>query len=335
LNRKFKRTLQILAIAALTIFFLFLFLRNANLSDVWRILKSTNVYWVIIGLLTNFSALLFRTARWRTIIDPDHPPAYYPTFFANAIGYMLSTILPIRAADVARPALLSRRTEVRFSRALGTVLTERVLDLFSILSLFVYFSLMHWNEFSRNRGFIIVKAGAIASAVLLVVLIGFMIGMYVSSDMIRRAHEALGRLIPKRFRESWMHFFDSFVDTLELANHRTAFVKVLVFTAGVWFCLTAQFYFSVLALGRPLPFDSSFFVTGVTTVGLAIPTPGGVGGFHKACQLVLTTFYGMDIDTSVAVAVLFHIVGTLPILVTGLVLFAHEGMRWRDVTSSS
>jgi uncharacterized membrane protein YbhN (UPF0104 family) len=72
-------------------------------------------------------------------------------------------------------------------------------------------------------------------------------------------------------------------------------------------------------------------VTGVTTVGLAIPTPGGIGGFHKACQLVLTNFYHFDVDTSVATAILFHIVGTLPVIVTGLTLFAREGLRWRDV----
>ncbi len=325
----------IVAVVALTFLFLFFFLRNANLGDVWSILKSTNGYWLAAGLLTNFAALLFRTARWRAILDPDHPPPFYPTFFANAIGYMVSTILPVRAADVARPALLARRTDLRFSGALGTVLTERVLDLFSILSLFVYFAVRHWNDFSDNRGFFIVKVGAIVSGALLVILVAFVAGLYVSSGLIRRAHEGLGRLIPKRFRESWMHFFDSFVETLELAKHRTALLKVLVFTTGIWLCLTAQFYFSVLALGRPLPFDSSFLVTGVTTIGLAIPTPGGVGGFHKACQLVLTTFYGMDVDSSVAVAVLFHIVGTLPVIVTGLLLFAHEGMRWRDVTSSS
>ena len=35
-------------------------------------------------------------------------------------------VAAIRAGDVARPALLSRRTSVRFSAALGTVLTERI-----------------------------------------------------------------------------------------------------------------------------------------------------------------------------------------------------------------
>jgi len=104
------------------------------------------------------------------------------------------------------------------------------------------------------------------------------------------------------------------------------------FTACIWFALQSQFLFVVLAMHRPLPFDSSFFVGGVTTLGLAIPTPGGIGGFHKACQIVLTKFYGFDLDSSVAVAVVFHAVGTVPVLVTGLLLFAREGLRWKDVT---
>ena len=132
-----KRFLQITAIVALTIFFLWLFLRNANLHEVWLIIRRTSVFWLSVALLTNLAALFFRTIRWRIILDPDDPPPFYATFFANTVGYMLSTILPIRAADVARPALLARRTSHRFSGALGTVLTERVLDLCTILLLFV------------------------------------------------------------------------------------------------------------------------------------------------------------------------------------------------------
>jgi len=331
-----KRILQIAAIVALTIFFLVLFLRNANLSEVWAMLKTTSPGWLALALLVNFSALLFRTIRWRIILDYENPPPFYATFFANTVGYMLSTILPIRVADAARPALLARRTTHRFSGALGAVLTERILDLFSILSLFIFFAVLRWNEFSQDlrmaRWFYIVKAGAIASAVLLVALAILIFFLYFRRPQIRRTHEYLGRALPKRFRDPWMHFFDSFVETLELTRHGNAFTLVLLCTAGVWACLTGQFYLTTLALHRPLPFDASFFVTGVTTVGLAIPTPGGIGGFHKACQLVLTNFYHFDIDSSVATAVLFHVVGTLPVLVAGLLLFVREGVRWRDVT---
>lgn len=331
-----KRILQIAVIAALTVFFLWLFLRNANLAEVGALLRRTNPVWIVIGFMVNFAALLLRTIRWRTILDPNDPPPFYATFFANTVGYMLSTILPIRASDVARPALLARRTTHRFSGALGTMLTERILDLTSILVLFVYFAVRRWNEFSHDpvaaRWFYIVRAGAIASAVILFVLWFFVIGLFFFRGFMRRVHSGVSRILPMRFRESWMHFFDTFVETLEITKHPRALWTVLLCTAGVWACLTSQFWFATVAAHRPLPFDSSFFVTGVTTVGLAIPTPGGIGGFHKACQLVLTRFYEFSVDASVAVAVLFHIIGTLPVLVTGLILFAREGLHWRDVT---
>ena len=52
-------------------------------------------------------------------------------------------------------------------------------------------------------------------------------------------------------------------------------------------------------------------------------------------HLVLTHFYGFSVDASVAVAVLFHIIGTLPVLAMGLFLFAKEGVRLRDVSGKS
>lgn len=331
-----KRILQITVIAALTVFFLWLFLRNANLREVGGILKRTNFWWIAVGFVVNLGALLLRTVRWRTILAPNDPPEFYATFFANTVGYMLSTVLPIRASDVARPALLARRTTHRFSGALAGVMSERVLDLTSILLMFVYFAARRWNEFSHDPdvavSFYIVRIGAIASVLILAALWFFILGLFFFREFVRRMHEGIGRILPKRFRDSWMHFYDTFVETLELTRHRRAFFTVVACTIGVWACLTSQFWFATRAAHHPLPFDSAFFVTGVTTVGLAIPTPGGIGGFHKACQLVLTRFYGFTIDASVAVAVLFHVIGTLPVLVLGLFLFAKEGLHWRDVT---
>ena len=291
---------------------------------------------MLIGLVANVLALLLRTIRWRIILDPDDPPPFFATFFANTVGYMFSIILPIRAADVARPALLARRTSHRFSGALGTVLTERILDLTSILALFVFFAFLRWNEFSHDPNiaawFYIVRAGAIASLLILIALAVLIVGLLFFRETVRRLHEKLGRFLPARFRSPWMHFFDSFTETLKITRYGRVFLAVILCTAGVWACLTSQFWFATLAVHHPLPYDSSFYVTGVTTVGLAIPTPGGIGGFHKACQLVLTRFYRFSIDSSVAVAVLFHVIGTLPVLCTGLFLFAREGLRWKDVT---
>jgi uncharacterized protein (TIRG00374 family) len=326
-----SRILRVTLIVLLTIVFLALFLWKSNLHDVWRILLTTNLVWFAVGLIVNGSALIFRTIRWRILLDSKNPPAFYPTFFANAIGYMLSTILPIRAGDVARPALLSRRTHIRFSEALGTVLTERVLDLLSILLIFLFFCAYRWNDFDSP----VIRVGAYTAGAMLAGLAVLIFAFRFFEGAVRRLHTWLGRFLPQRFRDPWMRFFDAFAATLRITERPSHFAVVLLTTACIWFCLTSQFWFVLVAAHRPLPWDSSMFFNAATTVGIAIPTPGGIGGFHKVSQYVLTTFYGFDIDTSVAVAVLFHIVGTLPVVLVGAVLFLREGLSWRRLTQET
>ena len=321
-----KRILRIAVIVALTIFFVAFFLWNSNLHQVWRILLQTNVAWFLFALLINTSALIFRTIRWRILLHETHPPAFYPTFVANAIGYMLSTVLPIRAGDVARPALLSRRTDIRFSEALGTVLTERVLDLLSILSFFLFFCVCHLSHF---------RAAAFTTGTVLVIFLVLIVAFRFFQDNVRRLHIWLGRFLPQRFRDPWMRFFDAFAATLRITERPADFAGVLIATVCIWACLTSQFWFVLIAAHRQLPFDSSLFLNAATTLGIAIPTPGGIGGFHKICQYVLTTFYGFDIDSSVAVAVLFHIVGALPVVLIGSVLLLREGLNWRQISQET
>jgi len=129
-----------------------------------------------------------------------------------------------------------------------------------------------------------------------------------------------------------MTFFDSFAGSLQIAHHITAMGKVALFTAMIWFLLCAQFWIVLHAIHRPLPFTASFFVTGLTILGLMVPTPGGVGGFHKVCQIALTNFYLFDVNTSVVAAILFHLVGFIPVIALGMILLLREGLTWSQVT---
>ena len=328
-----KRILQFTSIVALTAFFLALFLRNSNLRDVGHIMASANPWWIAAGFAVNSVALIFRTIRWRRLIGGEEPPGFYATFFATATGYMLSTVLPIRAGDVARPALLARRSRVHFAEALGTVLTERVLDLIAILVMFVYFCIVHWNDFPDGRA--VVRGGAVGAGSLLAAMLLLLVGLYYFRAAVRRLHEWLGRFVPRRFRDAWMRFFDAFAQTLTITERPRDFFVVTSCTVAIWICLTAQLWVVLVGLARALPYDSTFLINAVATVGIAIPTPGGVGGFHKLCQWLLQTFYRFDIDSSVATAVLFHIVGTLPVVVTGIALFLHEGLRWKELTQAA
>ncbi len=332
-----RKLFRILLIAAVTLLLLALFLRNSDMSAVLAVIRSTRVPWVAAALLTNFCALLFRTARWRAILTASagRPTPLYDTFLATAIGFMSSAVLPIRAGDLVRPALLSRRTGVRFANALATVVSERLIDLVAVLSMIVIFSLTGGRRLSANpetaRKALLIHSGATMAAFGLAGVLALLVLLYFFRGSARKVQMRISAMLPKRFRRGWVGFFDSLGAVIELLGRPLLLARVLLFTAGIWTCLTGQFILVLYALDRPLPYVSSFLVTGMTILGLWIPTPGGVGGFHKAAQMALTNFYGFDVSSSVAVAIVFHLVGTLPVVMTGFVLFAREGMSVRQL----
>lgn len=330
-----KGKLRLAFILLLTALLLILFLRSSDLREVWGLIKGTRYGWFVIGLLCNFTALLCRTERWRTILNPTDRPAFYPTFLSTALGFMSSIVLPIRAGDVVRPALLSRRTAIRFSSALGTVVTEKLLDLTTILTLFVIFIYTSGEELSANpataRKMVLIRVVGFGAMAAIAAILLLLTSLYFFHARLRPWAEKLSRIVPARFRGSWMRMFDGFVRSLQIVQYRGSFARVITLTALIWMCLTAQFFFVARAMHHPLPFSAGFFVTGMTIIGLMLPTPGGVGGFHKACQIALTGFYRFTIDASVAFALLFHIVGTAPVVITGISLFVKEGFSWRQL----
>ena len=64
-------------------------------------------------------------------------------------------------------------------------------------------------------------------------------------------------------------------------------------------------------------------------VGVAVPTPGAVGGFHEAFRLGATTFFGADNDTAVGAAIVLHAVSVVPVLMLGLLFAAQDGLEAR------
>ncbi len=321
-----------MAILAITVGLLALFLRDSNPREVWRLIRTTDPVWFAIGIGANLAALVLRTDRWRTLLSPTEPPPFAPTFFSVSVGYMSSSILPVRAGDVVRSELMRRKTGMRFSTAIATVLTERVLDLIAILllmSLFVGLTL--WDRSFEGARLLLLETVGLVTAALLIAMVTFLLGI-ILTDRVRVVHIWLGRFLPERFRESWLHFFDTFVASFKVAKQPSAFIRVLLLTAVTWLCLASQFWFVAKALGHDLPFRSCYLMTGVTIIGLMIPTPGGIGGFHKATQMALVSFYAFDVDSSVAVALIFHIVGTAPVVVVGAVLLLREGLSLGQLT---
>ena len=87
-----------------------------------------------------------------------------------------------------------------------------------------------------------------------------------------------------------------------------------------------------------MPFHACFLIIGFLTVGVAVPTPGMVGGFHEAFLLAMTQSFGVDKGTAAAAGITMHALSNLPVLVGGLLLLPGEGLtlgRVAEMTEES
>jgi uncharacterized membrane protein YbhN (UPF0104 family) len=75
-----------------------------------------------------------------------------------------------------------------------------------------------------------------------------------------------------------------------------------------------------------VPFTGSFLLMALLVIGVAVPTPGAIGGFHEMFRLGATTFYGAPDDAAVGAAIVLHAFSIGPSLILGLFFAAQAGV---------
>ena len=102
--------------------------------------------------------------------------------------------------------------------------------------------------------------------------------------------------------------------------------KIGLQSLAVWLLIALGFHLNHIAFRIDLPFPATFLLIAFLVVGVAIPTPGMVGGFHAFYLIALSEVYGIDRATAAAAGIAAHALSNLPILVFGLALLGREGL---------
>lgn len=99
--------------------------------------KNANYFWVSVSMLISFFSHFLRAYRWNYLLKP----LGYKTSLTNAtgavlVGYFANYGLP-RMGEITRCTLVKKYDNVPFEVALGTVITERIIDM--LLLIFIFF----------------------------------------------------------------------------------------------------------------------------------------------------------------------------------------------------
>src|SRR6185295_5034004 len=323
--RSHIRTIVVLAVAVALIA---LFLHNVDLWGVLAAISLARPEWLALSLATMVVNLAIRALRWKYLLEPLAPTTFASAFRATAVGFAANTVLPARAGEVIRPYFLARHEHMSATGAFATIILERLLDVVAVLVLlasyvFVFgrgleltnpvaFGLLTWAGATAT-------AGALTALVILFLLAG-------NPARLGRATKRLAAVVPS-FAARIARIAEKFARGLGAIRSPSRLFVALAWSFPLWLSICLGIWSVAMAFAFAIPFTGSFLLVALLVLGVAVPTPGAVGGFHEAFRVGTTMFYGAPGDAAVGAAIVLHLFSIMPALLLGLMFAAQEGLN--------
>jgi uncharacterized membrane protein YbhN (UPF0104 family) len=117
-----------------------------------------------------------------------------------------------------------------------------------------------------------------------------------------------------------------------------ALLKVAGLSLAIWLTIACQLWLMTLAYLNAFPFLGAVFLMTITVVGVAIPTPAGVGGFQFFMNLGLVNLFSQYLSQqdpnsqAAGISNGCYIVSMIPVILVGLVFMNREGLSFREIS---
>jgi uncharacterized membrane protein YbhN (UPF0104 family) len=169
------------------------------------------------------------------------------------------------------------------------------------------------------------------------VFLGAAVGLAIMFAFVRYRERAVDKArslaawLPDKLEEIAIRFLKAFGEGLSVLADGGNLARAAVLSIFLWLNISLAFWIGASAFDIRFPFGATFLVIGFLTVGVAVPTPGAVGGYHVMCSLALTLLFGVDEPRAKAAALVNHAIAFVPVAVLGMIFFIREGLSLSDV----
>lgn len=324
-----RNAIRTVIVIALAIGLLAVFLRNADLSQVWASVTKARADFLLLSLVLTCGTYVVRAERWQYLLAPLGRTRFSMVFRTTVIGFAASAVLPARAGEVIRPYLLARREGLSATAAFATIIVERILDLVAVLLLMALF--LAWFdpgvEARDSNAFQAVRFGGLVMAP---VAIGTLAVMFFMAGHPERLHAWVLKaeaILPARIAGMIARFAQTFAEGFAVVRSPARLAAAIAWSIVLWVAIASGIWAVSIAFGIAMPFTGAWLMLGPLVVGVAVPTPGGVGGFHEAYRFGATAFFGADNNTAVGAAIVLHAISIGPVIVAGLLFILQDGLK--------
>ena len=292
--------------------------RGEDFSVISHVLADEmNWTWMLLSFPFGILAQMFRGWRWKQTLEPmGEQPRSSVCLRAVFISYAASLVIP-RIGEFSRCAVLKRYDGISFSKALGTVVTERAVDtlivmLYSGIILLVEISV--FGSFFRKTGTSLDR-----------ILDGFSLTGWLVTGVCAIAVLILLHLLLTNFsiyNKVKMTLGGIWEGVLSLKGVKNL-PLYLFFSIGIWVMYFLHYYLTFFCFDftANLGIGCALVSFVVANFAVIVPTPNGAGPWHFAIKTMLI-LYGVADEQALWFVLIVHTIQTMLVIVLGIYAWA-------------
>ncbi|MCH8545583.1 MAG: flippase-like domain-containing protein [Cryomorphaceae bacterium] len=294
----------------------YLAFRHTEWTTLINDFRSVRWPYLIISALMGYYAYVARGFRWNMLL---HSMNYsmrskWSAVHGIALGYFSNLVIP-RSGEVFRCTAMYRAEDIPVNKLLGTVILERLVDLMMLALLFFLGFVTNWSHmvamFSKNVdakwefpwGLAVVGLVVLLAVVLVVRRFQHNPLLLRIRNFIKGISEGLRSFKQLSVKQRW---------------------KFVFYTFQIWIMYFLMVYIVFFALDSTthLTLSDGVFLMVAGSLGMVIPTPGGIGSYHFLMMTGLA-FLGVDKSDGMSFGTIVHTTQLAMTLLAGLVGFLY------------
>lgn len=288
-------------------------------ESTWNSITSAKLGWFLAATACMLSAHWLRGARWTLLTTPaGYKLNLRRSFYSVMVGYLVN-VATSRGGELARCALTAKSENAPVELLVGTVVTERIIDvimlfLFALLTLLLQFNYV----FDFFNSYIFQPlSNAITWQMGLGILFGFLLALFLLKRFLSTRKPADGE--PKK---GFRAIIDKFSTGLKSIFNLQKPLLFILSSVGIWlgywlstFCLLQS-----IEVTQQLTVFNALSVVIFASIGIAIPLPAGAGVWG-AVSIGLQTVYGLSISDSETYGIYTLAVSNIQMIVFGAISY--------------
>ncbi|MBS2213908.1 flippase-like domain-containing protein [Carboxylicivirga mesophila] len=316
MKKSLSKLIQFILFPAIGLFIIYQLYKDQNATEVAAILRNDVDYkWIILSISLGILSHVSRAMRWQMLIEPiEKKPGLLNTFCAVMIGYLANLIFP-RMGEVSRCGVLSKYERLSFTRVVGTVVAERLSDLFMLLIIMVAVLAL---QFDLLGGFLLrtLKLESVGEIFLSPLFYGIVALIAVSILLIKKYSKQYRALM---FLKNLMAKFTEGLSSIRKIKNKPLYLLHTFFIWFMYFLMIYVCFFSMPATSS-LNINAGITILLTGSLGMIAPVQGGIGAWHF---MVIATLklYGVPAESGGVFALVVHAAQNLMIIGMGLLAF--------------